>query len=78
MRICATIAPQYAEVLKVNVKNKKSLWGLDVVFSDAYPPIARWAETGGRGIHLGNPSPTSIRNDTRFSKKNQVDITTLA
>ena len=50
---------------------KKKLWYLDVVFSDAYPTIASWVETGGRGIYPGNPSPTSIRKDTRPSEKDK-------
>ena len=50
---------------------------LDVVFSDAYP-IASGAETGGRGIYPGNPSPTSVRNDTYFSEEKHVKITTLS
>ena len=62
---------------------KKKLWYLAVVL---YPkhrhtgvfsgvcPIASWAETGGRGIYPGNPSPTSIRNHTRFSEKNPVKL----
>ena len=51
----------------------QKMWNLDVVFSDAYP-IASWVETGGSGNYPGNPSPTSIRNDTRSSEKNQVKL----
>ena len=53
---------------------KKKLWYLDVVFSDAYPTIASWAETGDRGIYPGNPSPRSLRKDTRPSEKNRVKL----
>ena len=47
---------------------------LDVVFSGAYPTIASWVETGGRGIYPVNPSPTSIRNGTRSSEENRVTL----
>ena len=40
-------------------------------------PNCQLGGDGGRGIYPGNPSPTSIRNDTRSSEKNQVKITTL-
>ena len=40
-------------------------------------PIARWAETEGRGFYPGNPSPTSIRNRTRFYEKIMYIMTML-
>ncbi|MDE0483250.1 MAG: hypothetical protein OXI67_11770, partial [Candidatus Poribacteria bacterium] len=39
--------------------------------------IASWVETGGRRIYPGNPSPTSIRNYTRFSEKKSSKTTML-
>ena len=62
--------------IESTIRKPEELGGLDVVFSDAYP-IARGVETGGSGNHLGNPSPTSIRNHTWFSEKRHVKITTL-
>ena len=40
--------------------------------SQTHTHIARWAETGGSGTTSVNPSPTSIRNDTRFPEGNQI------
>ena len=37
-------------------------------------PNCQLGGDGGRGIYPGNPSPTSIRNHTRFSEKNQVKL----
>ncbi len=37
-------------------------------------PNCQLGGDGDREIYPGNPSPTSIRNYTRFSKKNQVKL----
>jgi len=55
----------------------KKLRYLDVIFSEAYPAIASWVETGGSGNYPSNSSPTSIRNYTRFSKRKPSKITML-
>ena len=57
------------KVSRQNYQSMEKMWCLDVVFLDAYPTIASWVETGGRGLYPINPSPMSIRKHTRFFEK---------